>query len=46
MDEFRAGIDNADTGHEAKMTENTPAMNTSDEIRGGKICIRVIQILH
>lgn len=38
MDEFQAGIDNVDTGHEAKMTENTlVVMNTSDEIRGGKI---------
>ncbi|XP_039687488.1 uncharacterized protein [Medicago truncatula] len=35
MDEFQAGIDNVDTGHEAKMTENTlVVMNTSDEIRG------------
>ncbi|XP_039687491.1 uncharacterized protein [Medicago truncatula] len=34
MDEFQAGIDNVDTGHEAKMTENTlVVMNTSDEIR-------------
>jgi len=37
MDEFQTGIDNVDSGHEAKMTENTPVMNASDEIRGGKI---------
>ncbi|XP_039687489.1 uncharacterized protein [Medicago truncatula] len=38
MDEFQAGIDNVDTGHEAKMTENTlVVMNTSDEIRGAPL---------
>jgi len=37
MDVLQAGLENVDSGYEAKMTENTPVTNTSEKFRGGKI---------
>lgn len=38
MDVLQAGLENVDSGYEAKVTENTPVTNTSEKFRGGKIC--------
>jgi len=37
MDALQVGLENVDSGYEAKMTENTPVTKTSEKFRGGKI---------